>query len=1619
MSAPRIVKRRGSSGLRGAGGKTGKDSRAKGKSKAAEPPRHSAQRHYLSKDQIKTDKAPAKAPKETKPRKRTRVPDPALASAVLSKCILVAGMHRSGTSAVTRVINLMGADISSDLMPPVIGNNERGFWESRSIAAIHDRLLVALDSAWDDVFPLSPHWLETDAARQAQGEISRELEANFADSRVFVIKDPRLARLLPLWIELLDKRRIEAVIVMPFRNPLEVALSLKERDGFSLGKSMLLYAQSCLEAERASRRRPRTFIAYDELLRDWRTLAKRLKTANVGFGAPDQKIIFEIERFLSADLRHATATRRDLAEHREISAIVVEIYDRLTDAAKSGSDAALRPAFDRMRRTLSEAIRLFGAASPIERASAQATSAAVQQRDVPAPEAQSAASDALPKGHSEALREAESTSGEIAAPNQADPAIVHALQLMAETRSDLARRLDEVSAHAGNLEGIRLSLAKELAAAAATAAQATNQIARLEAERAELIRQLADERARIAEMLKERSVFEHQLEDLQALVRNLQSKAETADALARRSESSLDSLATQLDEARTLGAEALASRDALQTQVGEARSEAHKFEMQAQQAEARTQQHASQLELLTKELEAARARADEDRSEAEASELRARESEALAQEQAARMTTVTVELDAVRAGAAELLVARDAHQGQAETARSELKQLTQRANESEALSQQQALQLKTLTKDLREARAGAAELVAARDGLRRQLDEARAELRKLELRVQEAELRSQVQALKIEVIAGNLIEKRDRVQAADHLGPIPQAETSSAVERTAGVIRNSGLFDPDYYRQRAACAALDPVVHYVTAGEKLGIPPSTRFDPTYYAERYPDVGAAGTCLLEHYVLHGQNEGRRATPVANDFVEDPARFAPDKETILLVSHEASRTGAPILALAIGQLLSARYNVISLLLRPGDLIENFEEISSRTIYLEERYRSPIEFKYAIASLLRGQPIRYALICSIESRDIIPALARAFIPTINLIHEFSTYTRPLRTVREALGWTTELVFSASITAESFRKEHQALEHRKIHIIPQGRCSLPAATSKATLEAEFQTIKSAMRPTGAENALVVLGVGTVHLRKGIDLFISTATAAVRMAARGRPIRFVWIGHGYDPQADMNYSVYLAEQIVRSGSQGHVVILDPVGDLEPAYAMADVFYLPSRLDPLPNVTIDAAFRALPVICFEGATGMAEVLKQDPTAGATVMPYLDAEAAARQIVELANDEALRTRVGESTRSLALRTFEMERYAGQIDEIGGLAVERMRQRRADFETILKDPLFDPEIFTPPNASPTTREDEISRFLAYWSAARTAPHQLDHLDLRRPCAGFNPQIYAHHHPEILEADINPLADFIRKGCPQGPWVHETIGPDLDKMKQGPQNALRVAIQAHFHYPELIEDFLDRIALNKASCDLLLSTNDVAKAALLGARTTSFDRGLVKIRIVPNRGRDIAPLLTVFGREMVRDYDVIGHLHGKRSSGVDAAMGETWREFLWQHLLGPRYPMMDIALAHFAENEQLGLLFPEEPHLCDWGANLAIADDLARGAGLERPLPPFFEFPVGSMFWARTRALAPLIELALTWDHYPEEPVANDGTMLHALERLFPFAARKQGYSYATVHIPGISR
>jgi lipopolysaccharide biosynthesis protein len=182
-------------------------------------------------------------------------------------------------------------------------------------------------------------------------------------------------------------------------------------------------------------------------------------------------------------------------------------------------------------------------------------------------------------------------------------------------------------------------------------------------------------------------------------------------------------------------------------------------------------------------------------------------------------------------------------------------------------------------------------------------------------------------------------------------------------------------------------------------------------------------------------------------------------------------------------------------------------------------------------------------------------------------------------------------------------------------------------------------------------------------------------------------------------------------------------------------------------------------------------------------------------------------------------------------------------------------------------------------------------------------------------------------------------------------------------------------------------------------------------------VYVSIVPNRGRDLGPFLTEYDFLDGR-YDLVGHVHCKKSPYFGAQFGEVWRQFMWRRLLGSDHPMMDVIARYFETDPTLGLVFPDDPNLVGWRSNKHLATHLAHRMGMNIQFPDAFEFPVGSMFWCRPAALRPLYALKLSWNDYPSEPLPIDGTMLHAIERLLPFIAEREGYRVAAVHITGLA-
>ncbi|MEZ5542390.1 MAG: nucleotidyltransferase family protein [Pseudomonadota bacterium] len=260
--------------------------------------------------------------------------------------LLVAGMHRSGTSATTRVISLLGADLPSNLMPSMACVNETGFWESLDFYDLNERILATLDSGWDDWRRLDPQTSLPGLKAQAR-EI---LERNFAESELFVFKDPRVCRLLPFWLESLRQFGAETKCILPFRNPVEVASSLEQRDGFSPTKSYMLWLRHVLDAELGSRGIPRAFLSYAELLDDWRGTAGRI-AEQLGLSWPGRHADAEggIDRFLEHRLRHHVTDAASLLRNAGIMAWIKDTFRLLQDLVRDPDSATVQAALDRIR----------------------------------------------------------------------------------------------------------------------------------------------------------------------------------------------------------------------------------------------------------------------------------------------------------------------------------------------------------------------------------------------------------------------------------------------------------------------------------------------------------------------------------------------------------------------------------------------------------------------------------------------------------------------------------------------------------------------------------------------------------------------------------------------------------------------------------------------------------------------------------------------------------------------------------------------------------------------------------------------------------------------------------------------------------------------------------------------------------------------------------------------------------------------------------------------------------------------------------------------------------------------------------------------------------------------
>lgn len=248
------------------------------------------------------------------------------------RIVVVLGMHRSGTSAITRGLQVLGVNLGERLLEAEAGNNEKGFWEDMDVTAFNVDLLTALGHDWHTLAPILQGEFDRPEIVPLKLRAAQLLRGKLADFPVFGVKDPRICRLMPFWLDVFAHLNLEVSYVIACRNPMSVAYSLARRDGFAMEKSYLLWFEHMLLAMKHTAQAQRVFVDYDLMLREPEKQLARISNAfSLPFSNQSQEYVEYQNEFLEEGLRHNGFASEDLRLDPSFAADAQLLQDMLCE----------------------------------------------------------------------------------------------------------------------------------------------------------------------------------------------------------------------------------------------------------------------------------------------------------------------------------------------------------------------------------------------------------------------------------------------------------------------------------------------------------------------------------------------------------------------------------------------------------------------------------------------------------------------------------------------------------------------------------------------------------------------------------------------------------------------------------------------------------------------------------------------------------------------------------------------------------------------------------------------------------------------------------------------------------------------------------------------------------------------------------------------------------------------------------------------------------------------------------------------------------------------------------------------------------------------------------------
>jgi glycosyltransferase involved in cell wall biosynthesis len=370
-------------------------------------------------------------------------------------------------------------------------------------------------------------------------------------------------------------------------------------------------------------------------------------------------------------------------------------------------------------------------------------------------------------------------------------------------------------------------------------------------------------------------------------------------------------------------------------------------------------------------------------------------------------------------------------------------------------------------------------------------------------------------------------------------------------------------------------------------------------------------------------------------------------------ILLVSHSACRTGAPLCLLRVAQELARLPDLECwvVLQQGGELADRFAHFAP-TLHLNDLIVPGVSFSQAIgliASTFREYADHGLAICNtVAVSGFHAAFADQQVPVLSWIHELPTFIELFggkATIEVVQAASRKIIVPADVVRDSLI-ERFAIDPDRVRTHYNG---VDPRTESLSREVMRRVVREELGlPAEAQ---IVLGCGTVDLRKGADLFVGMARRFLTdpgAAALAPRTWFIWVGQGTDAELRR----WLLHDAAIGGLEDRIRFIGPRADTAGAFLAADLFVLTSREDPCPLANQEAMESGLAVVAFRGSGGGPEVLGD----AGVVVPYLDVDAMAAAVRDLLADPARRAAMGQLGRARIRGDFTWPRFMEQFLEL---------------------------------------------------------------------------------------------------------------------------------------------------------------------------------------------------------------------------------------------------------------------------------------------------------------------------------------------------------------------------